>query len=175
MQKVSVFFIIIVVVFISVAFKPFKKDKVQWLTVAELQVMYSKNPKPVLVDLYTSWCGWCKVMDKETYSNENVANYINENYYAVKLDAEQKETLEWNGKKYNYDKRNKVNQLAVYLTGGQLSFPTTIFITDLNKAPAPLAGYLKVREIEAPLKYYGGGAYKTQNFEMFYKTFSSKW
>ena len=44
-----------------------------------------------------------------------------------------------------------MNQLAVYLTGGQLSFPTTIFITDLNKAPAPLAGYLKVREIEPPL------------------------
>ena len=114
-------------------------------------------------------------MDKETYSNDNVAAYINENFYAVKLDAEQKETVEWNGKKYNYDKHNKVNTLAVYLTGGQLSFPTTIFLTDLNKPPAPLVGYLKVREIEAPLKYYGDGAYKTQKFEEFNKKFSSKW
>lgn len=175
MQKVSVFFIIIVLVFFFSAFVPVKKDKVEWLTVAELQVAYSKNPKPILVDVYTDWCGWCKVMDRETYSNDNVADYINEHYYAVKLNAEQKETIEWNGKKYNYDKRNKVNQLAVYLTGGQLSFPTTIFLTDLNARPAPISGYLKIREIEAPLKYFGEGAYKIQKFQEFNKTFSSKW
>lgn len=175
MQKVSVFFIIIIMVFFSSAFMHEKKDKVKWLTVADLQVAYGKNPKPILVDVYTDWCGWCKVMDKETYNNDNVAAYINEHYYAVKLNAEQKETLEWNGKKYNYDKRNKVNQLAVYLTGGQLSFPTTIFLTELNAPPAPLSGYLKVREIEAPLKYFGEGAYKSQKFQEFNKTFSSKW
>ena len=175
MQKVSVFFIIIVLVFFSSAFMPEKKDKVKWLTVADLQAAYSQNPKPIMVDVYTDWCGWCKVMDKETYNNDNVAAYINEHYYAVKLNAEQKETLEWNGKKYNYDKRNKVNQLAVYLTGGQLSFPTTIFLTELNAPPAPLSGYLKVREIEAPLKYFGEGAYKSQKFQEFNKTFSSKW
>ncbi len=175
MQKVTTFFIIIVSSFFSFAFKPVKIEKIQWLTVAELQIAYLKNPKPILVDVYTSWCGWCRVMDKETYGNDKVAGYINEHYYAVKLDAEQKESLEWNGKKYMYDKHNKVNELAVYLTGGQLSFPTTIFLTDLKAAPAPLSGYLKIREIEAPLKYFGEGAYKIQKFQEFNKTFSSKW
>ena len=175
MKKVSILSVFTILIFISIAFMPFKKDKVQWLTMAEFQVAYSKNPKPVLVDVYTSWCGWCRVMERETYSNDNVANYINEHYYPVKLDAEQKETIEFNGKKYTYDKRNKVNDLAVYLTGGQLSFPTTIFITDLSKLPVSLAGYLKVKEIESPLKYYGEGAYKTQQFAEFNKTFSNKW
>ena len=175
MQKVARFFIIAMLFLITVSFVPAKKGKVQWLTVAELQEAYSKNPKPILVDVYTSWCGWCKVMDKETYTNEKVAAYINEHYYAVKLDAEDKNAMEWNGKTYSYDEANKVNELAVYLCYGQLSFPTTVFITDLNAQPAPLSGYLKAKEIESPLKFFGEGAYKTQSFPDYDKAFNKSW
>ncbi len=175
MQKVTRFFIIAILFLITVSFVPAKKGKVQWLTVAELQESYSKNPKPILVDVYTSWCGWCKVMDKETYTNEKVAAYINEHYYAVKLDAEEKNAVEWNGKTYGYDEANKVNELAVYLCYGQLSFPTTVFITALNAQPAPLSGYLKAKEIESPLKFFGEGAYKTQSFPDYNKAFNTSW
>lgn len=175
MQKVTRFLIIIILFFITVSFIPSKKGKVQWLTVSALQEAYSKNPKPILVDVYTSWCGWCKVMDKETYTNEKVANYINEHYYAVKLDAEEKDSIEWNGKKYGYDKLNKVNELAIYLTYGEMSFPTTVFLTALNAQPAPLSGYLKAKEIETPLKFFGEGVYKTQNFPDFNKSFTASW
>lgn len=175
MQKVTRFFIIAILFLITVSFIPAKKGKVLWLTVAALQEAYSKNPKPILVDVYTSWCGWCKVMDKETYTNEKVAAYINEHYYAVKLDAEEKTALEWNGKTYSYDEANKVNELAVYLCYGQLSFPTTVFITALNAQPAPLSGYLKAKEIESPLKFFGEGAYKTQSFPDYNKAFNTSW
>lgn len=74
MQKVTLFLIIMVLFFVSISFMPLQKEKVQWLTIAQLNEAYSKNPKPILVDVYTSWCGWCKVMDKETYSNEKVAD-----------------------------------------------------------------------------------------------------
>ncbi|MBL0357040.1 MAG: DUF255 domain-containing protein [Chitinophagaceae bacterium] len=163
MQKVAVFFIAVIVIVSTLAFTNMKKDKVQWLTVAELQAAYSKNPKPILVDVYTGWCGWCKVMDRETYAKDNVAAYINEKYYAVKLDAESKESFEWNGKKYGYSAQNKSNDLAVYLLYGQMSFPTTVFLPALDAQPAPMAGYLKPNELEAPLKFFGDGAYKTKN------------
>ncbi len=175
MQKVTFFSVITVLFFILIAFNPEKKERVQWLTVAEMQQAYSKGPRPIIADIYTSWCGWCKVMDKETYGNEKVAAYINEHYYAVKLDAEQRDSLEWNGKKYGYSKINKVNELAVYLCYGQMSFPTTVFLTGIAAQPAPLAGYLKAKEIEPPLKFFGDGAYKTQNFPAFSKTFTSSW
>ena len=47
---------------------------------------------------------------------------------------------------------------------GQMSYPTTVFLAALDAKPAPLPGYLKPKEIESPLKFFGEGAYKTKNF-----------
>jgi uncharacterized protein YyaL (SSP411 family) len=175
MQKVALSFIAFITLVSVLSFTATKKDKVQWLTVAELQAAYAKNPKPIVVDVYTSWCGWCKVMDKETYAKDDVAAYINEKYYAVKLDAESKESFEWNGKKYEYDAEHKSNELAIYLLYGQMSYPTTVFLSAIDAQPAPLAGYLKPKELEAPLKFFGDGAYKTKNYPEFMNSFKPSW
>ncbi len=175
MRKVILFLSSVLLLFAATSFTSETKEKVQWLTVAELQAAYSKNPKPILIDVYTSWCGWCKVMDRETYSKDKVAAYINEHYYAVKLDAEIKETLEWNGKQYAFNAPYKSNDLAIYLLGGQMSFPTTVFLPTLDAQPAPLPGYLKPNEIEAPLKFFGDGIYKTKKFQEFNSTFTASW
>ena len=175
MQKVTGFLFCGLLIFCGLSFNIHPKDKVKWLTVAELQTAYKLKPKPILVDVYTSWCGWCKVMDRETYGNNAVAEYINENYYAVKYDAESNDAAEWDGKKYMYNAANKANDLAVFLLGGQMSFPTTVFLPSLNSQPAPLPGYLKPKEIEPYLKYFGDEDYKTKTFSTFMKSFSGKW
>lgn len=175
MQKVIVFFIGSILLFLFVSFTVPSKEKIQWLSVAEMQAAYSKNPKPILVDVYTSWCVWCKVMDKQTYNNEKVAAYINEKYYAVKFDAESKNPVEWNGKRYGYNEQNKINELALFLLYGQMSYPSTVFLSTLDAKPAPLAGYLKPKELESPLKFFGDGAYKTKNFPEYMKSFNATW
>ena len=175
MQKVALGFIVFIALAGVLSFSIKKKEKVQWITVAELQAAYAKNPKPIVVDVYTSWCGWCKVMDRETYSKDNVASYINEHYYAVKLDAESKESFEWNGKKYEYKPEYKSNELALYLLYGQMSFPTTVFLSAIDAQPAPLAGYLKPNELEAPLKFFGDSIYKTKNYPEFMNGFKPSW
>lgn len=175
MQKVTLFFVSVLIVLGLASFKAPKKDKINWLTIEQMQAAYKKEPRPILIDVYTSWCGWCKVMDKETYANSKVAAYINEKYYAVKFDAESRETVEWNGKKYGYNATNKANDLAIHLMYGQMSYPTTIFLSGLTAQPAPLAGYLKPKELESPLKFFGDGAYKTSNFPEFMKGFKASW
>src|ERR1700757_1112172 len=101
MKKIAGLFIIVVTVLATWSFvaSP-KENSVHWLTVAEAQKAYQQNPKPILIDVYTGWCYWCKVMEKETYSKDSVADYINEHYYAIRLDAETKDSIIWKGTHY---------------------------------------------------------------------------
>lgn len=175
MQKVTQLFIIIFFSILISSFTPLTKEKINWISIAELNEAYAKNPKPILVDVYTDWCGWCKVMDKNTYSNEKVAAYINKHYYAVRYNAESKENTTFNNKPFKYNEQYRSNELALYLTFGRLEFPTTVFLSTIDARPAPLSGYMKPKEIEAPLKFFGEGAHVTQTFVEFQKSLKKEW
>lgn len=175
MNKVLGFLLILTAPLLLVSFNDPKKEKINWLSIAELHAAYAKNPKPIIIDVYTDWCGWCKVMDRETYSNDKVADYINKNFYAVKYNAESTAQVEFANKKYNYNPAYRANDLAVYLLGGRLGYPTTVLLSTLDAQPAPLSGYLKPSELEAPVKYFGEGAYKNKDYPLYMKDFTSSW
>ncbi|MFT3948987.1 MAG: thioredoxin family protein [Agriterribacter sp.] len=153
---------------------PYKKE-LTWLTLEEAEAKIKEKKKPVLIDLYTDWCGWCKVMDKKTYSNPEVIKYIEENFYPVKIDAETRNALSWKNKSYSYNAQYKINSFAVFLTNGQLSFPTTIILTDDNTIPQAIPGYLKVADMELILRYFGDGHFGKTPFEDYRNAFSATW
>ena len=64
-------------------------EKIHWYTFAEATKLNKKHPKKIFMDVYTSWCGWCKKYDAVTFSHPVIAKYINEHFYAVKFDAEE--------------------------------------------------------------------------------------
>jgi uncharacterized protein YyaL (SSP411 family) len=81
-----------------------------------------KEDKIILIDAYTDWCGWCKVMDKKTYTQASVIEYLNENFVCVKLNPEVE-------KEYKFaDKTMRSSELLQYLGHGKVTgYPTTIF------------------------------------------------
>ena len=80
-------------------------DKIHWISFDEAIKLNSGYPKKkILIDVYTDWCGWCKKMDAVTFSNPVIASYINEHYWAVKLNAEGYDTIIYNGVTYTNTK-----------------------------------------------------------------------
>jgi len=49
----------------------------------------NEEGKHVFVDSYTDWCYWCKVMDKNTFTDEAIANYLNEEFVPIKVNMEE--------------------------------------------------------------------------------------
>ena len=150
-------------------------DKLEWLNLEQASVKLQNQKKPLLIDLYTDWCGWCKVMDKKTYTNPDLIKYVSEKFYPVKLDAETKETLSWNGKQFKFSNDYRVNEFAVYLAGGNLAFPTTIIIPTDGSGPQAIPGYLKPEEMELVLKYFGEGYYGKTPFQEYQQQFKATW
>ena len=162
-------------IFCSAKVNPTIKEKINWLSIDEVNIQLKIKPKPVLIDLYTNWCYWCKVMDRKTYNNSKVISYINEHFYAVKLNAETRDTVIWNKKKYFYNLQNKLNDFTLYVTEVQPGFPTTVIFPEEKQGPASIPGFMEPKEIEVILKYFGEEKYKTQNFKEFSANFKRTW
>ncbi len=175
MQKVKGFLYGCVLAVSAFSFTSVPREQINWLSMEDMQLAYKKDPRPLLVDLYTNWCGWCKEMDRTTYKNAKVAAYVNQHYYAVRFDAESKNEVIFNNKLYTYNKEMKANELAMHLSFGQMEYPTTIFLTSPEGSPAPLPGYLKPKEIEAPLKYFAEANMNKESFVDFNKNFKNEW
>lgn len=144
-----------------------------WISLDALQEKMKKTPKKVYIDVYTGWCGWCKVMDKKTFTNQGVINYINKHFYAVKLDAEQTDSIHFMGNHYGMEGRT--NQFAIQLLRGQMSYPTTVIMEENFQNPQIIPGYQDVKAIEPILKYLGENHYKTTPWEDFVKSYKVSW
>jgi thioredoxin-related protein len=114
-------------------------------------------------------------MDRTTYSNEKVIAYINEHYYAVRYNAESTDSVVFNNKKFGYNKRYKTNEVAMYLSFDRFEYPNTIFLAGIDARPAPLSGYMKPKELEAPLKYFAERKNEQQTFVEFNRKLKKEW
>jgi thioredoxin-related protein len=151
------------------------QETINWLSFEKAIQMNSKNPKYILIDVYTDWCGWCKKLDNTTYKNDSITKYINEHFYAVKLDGEGKEDITYNGQtfKYKEEGRSKYNEFAAMIMNGKLSYPTTIIMGKNEKVLDNIPGYLDEKNMEKILVFFAKEKYKTTTWADFTKSFKS--
>ena len=137
--------------------------QINWLTWEEAQAKNQAEPRKIMVDVYTQWCGWCKKMDKATFEQPSISSYINKHYYAVKFDAETKTDINFKNKPYKYVRQGSTgyHELAAEITFGKLSFPTIVFIDEKLNVLQPIPGYQSPESLDKIMKYFAEGYYKT--------------
>ncbi|KXK40673.1 MAG: DUF255 domain-containing protein [Saprospiraceae bacterium] len=126
-----------------------------WLTIEEAdKIAQGKNNKKFIVDVYTDWCGWCKVMDKKTFTDPEVIAYINEHFHVVKFNAEQREPVQYKGKTYEWvsSGRSGVNRLGYELLKGRLSYPSLVYMNEKMEPITVSLGYKEPVQLLNELK-----------------------
>lgn len=139
-------------------------DKINWVTFDEALALNEKEPKKFFIDFYTNWCGWCKKLDAETFKDPEVVELMNKYYYAIKFDAERKDTVKFQNKDYVFYKspesRRGYHTLAAALMNNKLSYPTMVIMQVEQGSQNvtfhnPLSGYMPGSTMEPILQYIG--------------------
>lgn len=156
-------------------------QEIKWLSLEEALALQKKNPKKIMIDMYTTWCGPCKMLDKNTFQHAEVANYVNKYYYAVKFNAEGNAKVTYKDKAFtnpDYDpakanRRNSPHQLARYFQIN--AYPTIVFLDENADVIAPIRGYQTPNQLELYLKMFKNDDHKNiktqEEFNTYYSNF----
>jgi len=158
-------------------------QQINWISINELEEVLKTNEKNIIIDIYTNWCGPCKLMEKNTFQNKYISKFINENYHAVKFNAEGNETVTFAEKVFQNPKfdvkrvntRNATHEFTRFL--GVSAYPTTIFLDKDMSLITPVRGYLVPKQLEIYLELFKNDQYKKitsqLDFDNFVKSFES--
>jgi len=160
-------------IIVAFAFTGYKKpakmqESIKWMSFDQAVKLNQAHPKKIFIDVYTSWCGWCKRMDASTYTDPSVISYMNQNFYAVRLDAETRDTFHFNNHVFVNAKageKGSVNELAYSLLDGKMMYPTTVYMDESFNRLSVAPGYLDVNDMKNILIYFAENKYKTVSYE----------
>ena len=150
-------------------------ETIHWITLEEAQEKMKKDPKKVYIDVYTNWCIWCRKLESTTFVNPQVIDYINTNYYAIRLDAETEDTLFFKGKGYARISGSNTNALVAEWMRSEFTYPTSIFFDEYFKNPQPVPGYLNIPNMEMILKYIATNQHRSIPFDKYKNEFKGNW
>ncbi|WP_086047888.1 thioredoxin family protein [Hugenholtzia roseola] len=151
-------------------------EPIKWYSFQEAMEMQKKAPRKIFVDVYTDWCGWCKKMDKNTFQNPIIAKQLNQDYYAVKFNAEtEREPITVGGHTFKYVEQNGrgYHELAVALLSGKMSYPTVAFLDEEMRLIQAVPGYQEPKPFDQMLNFFTQDAYKTTPWEQFVEGYQS--
>ena len=166
MNRLSSLFVLLLVAFLSSSINI--NPTIEWLSWEEAISRSQTTPKKIFIDVYTDWCGWCKRMDASTFTDPAVIQTMNEHFYAVKLDAEQREDIVFDGHTFRYIAnagRRGVHELAYSLLDGQMSYPSFVYLDEIKQRISISPGYKDAAMMGIELKFIGEEHFENQTYE----------
>ncbi|SFH81252.1 thioredoxin family protein [Halpernia frigidisoli] len=154
----------------------FLKSQVKWMTFADAIAAQKVQPKKIIIDFYAEWCKPCKEMDARTYGNSEISNYINENFYPVKFEADGNATVSYLGKDFGKkdgkSKKEALNEFTRFMNVSTI--PSTVFLDENSNPVTNLNGFLTAKELEPYLHMIATDDYKKIKSRSDWETYTSK-
>lgn len=135
-----------------------KPSELTWHSISDGLKLAAEQKKPLLIDFYTDWCSWCKVMDEKTYAHHDVVKTLKSSFILAKFNPEKAPAFDYKGKKYSGQEFAKLI--------GVNGYPTTAFLKpDGSKIDAP-AGYIEFSRFNTMLDFVESKKYETANVRL---------
>lgn len=137
--------------------------------------------KHIMVDVYTDWCGWCKKLDKETYSDPAVRQVLAESYVSVKLKGDSDAPLNVKGQPAKENGKTMMQLVPTdqpvtterQLTRGAFrvtGFPTILFLASDGKLITSLPGYKDAETFKNILNFIKDDLYEVMTYQDYLKS-----
>lgn len=130
-----------------------KKGGINWLSYDDGMETAKKEGKLVIINFVTRWCEWCKKMDEDTYSNEEVRNLIKKGFIPIRVDAQMQGEVRYKGRRMGY------RELAALYNVKEV--PTTWFVEPDGTLIEMMPGKIEPDFFIKTLSYVKDRTYKT--------------
>ncbi|MCB9082218.1 MAG: DUF255 domain-containing protein [Lewinellaceae bacterium] len=147
-------------------------DGIRWLSWQDAQQLQETTHKKIILEVYTDWCSWCKKLDTESMQDPAVVQYINKNFYPVRLNAQERADLEYQNKVYHYNSTAGMrgyNELVTKLLQGNHSFPSIVFFDENLEIIQSFSGFRTAAELLLIAQYFGANSYKNKPWSQYLK------
>lgn len=130
--------------------------KLRQFSFSQLDSLMTLEQRPVAVFLHAEWCKYCKNMEQTTFQNESVIHLLNEKYYFISFDGEQKEKVVFNKHRFDYipnGRNSGTHQLAAALgtVDGILAYPALVILNPKYEIIFQYNGFLEDQGLTAIL------------------------
>ena len=146
------------------------REVIEWISMEKALELCKTNPRKIYIDFYTDWCGWCKKMDRDSFTDQKVVREMNAHFYAVKFNAEGREKLTVNGQVYSYSPDQHINSFTLAMLDGQIGYPTSVIMGEKGEKITSVPGYQEAPMLVEILSYFGNNKHLTESFETFQKS-----
>ena len=173
MKNIIRLLLLIIILAYSTVACPQQQTLINWVSMSEAEVRVAALPKPLMIYFYTDWCKFCKEMERNTFSNEQIAAYINQNFYCVRVNGEGYDTITFKDTTYynTGEGKRSTHDFPKAILGERLTYPTTMFFNNQHQFRFVVPGMVDIVKFEPMLVYVLENVFLTETYEPFEAAF----